>query len=69
MNSESSKKAPEEAYVWLWLPDATEPVVAGRIARDGERLIFNYGQSYLNRQEAIPIYEPELPLKSGAILP
>ncbi|RFF28929.1 MULTISPECIES: type II toxin-antitoxin system HipA family toxin [unclassified Wenzhouxiangella] len=62
-------KAPEEAYVWIWLPGATEPVVAGRIARDGERLIFNYGQSYLDRPEAIPIFEPELPLRSGAIAP
>ena len=62
-------KAPEEAYVWIWLPGATAPVVAGRIARDGERLIFNYGQSYLDRNDRIPIYEPELPLRSGAIMP
>ena len=39
-------KALEEAYVWIWLPGATVPIVAGRIARDGKRLIFNYGQSY-----------------------
>ncbi len=62
-------KAPEEAYVWIWLPGATAPVVAGRIARDGERLIFNYGQSYLDRNDRISIYEPELPLRSGAIAP
>ena len=62
-------KAPNEAYVWIWLPGATEPVVAGRIVRDGERLIFNYGQSYLDRNDRIPIYEPELPLRSGAIAP
>ena len=63
------RKAPEEAYVWIWLPGATAPVIAGRIARDGERLIFNYGQSYLDRNDRIPIYEPELPLRSGAIAP
>lgn len=62
-------KAADEAYVWIWLPGATEPVVAGRIARDGERLIFNYGTSYLGRDDRIPIYEPELPLRSGAIAP
>ena len=62
-------EAPEEAYVWIWLPGATAPVVAGRIARDGERLIFNYGQSYLDRNDRIPIYAPELPLRSGAIPP
>ncbi|OEJ67736.1 type II toxin-antitoxin system HipA family toxin [Magnetovibrio blakemorei] len=65
----NSKSRPEEAYVWIWLPSATEPVVAGRIARDGERLIFNYGQSYLAREDAIAIYEPELPLGRGAIMP
>ena len=62
-------KAPEEAYVWIWLPGATAPVVAGRIARDGGRLIFNYGQSYLGRDDRIPIYEPELPLRGGPIPP
>ena len=62
-------KVPEEAYVWIWLPGATAPVVAGRIARDGERLIFNYGRSYLDRTDRIPIYEPELRLRSGAIPP
>ena len=62
-------KAPEEAYVWIWLPGATAPAVAGRVARDGERLIFNYGQSYLDRNDRIPIYAPELPLRSGAIAP
>ena len=61
--------SPDEAYVWMWLPGATAPVVAGRIARDGGRLIFNYGQSYLDRNDRIPIYEPELPLRSGAIAP
>ncbi len=62
-------KVPEEAYVWIWLPDATVPVVAGRIARDGKRLVFNYGQSYLDLDGRIPIYAPELPLRSGAIAP
>jgi len=65
----NSRSRPEEAYVWIWLPGATEPVVAGRIVRDGERLIFNYGQSYLAREDAIAIYEPELPLGRGAIMP
>ena len=65
----SGSKAPDEAYVWIWLPDATAPVVAGRIARDGRRLIFNYGRSYLDRNDRIPIYLPELPLRRGAIVP
>jgi len=57
-----------EAYVWIWLPNEREPVVAGRIARqDDGRLLFNYGQSYLARKNAIAIYAPELPLQSGEI--
>ena len=47
----------------------TEPVVAGRIAQDKDRYVFNYGASYLNRNDAIPIYEPELPLGRGLIEP
>ena len=65
----SRRQAPDEAYVWIWLPDATAPVVAGRIARDGNRLIFNYGRSYLDRNDRIPIFLPELPLRRGAIAP
>lgn len=62
----------QEAFVWVWLPDQTEPVVAGKLTRDNGALIFNYGQSYLNRFEKgeenpFPLYEPELPLRRGAI--
>ncbi|HBP29652.1 MAG TPA: phosphatidylinositol kinase [Advenella kashmirensis] len=65
----TSKIAYTEAYVWIWLPHATEPVVAGLLTRDADQFVFNYGRSYLERSDAIPIYEPELPLKRGAILP
>lgn len=40
----------DQAFVWVWLPGHTEPVVAGRIFRDGQRLSFNYGRSYLARE-------------------
>jgi serine/threonine-protein kinase HipA len=56
-----------EAYVWIWLPDETNPVVAGKLAADNGQLIFNYGRSYLARDNAIAIYEPELPLRTGAL--
>lgn len=65
----TSKPHHDEAYVWVWLPGATEPVVAGRLVRDGENLIFNYGSSYLALEGAIPLYLPELPLRAGAIAP
>src|SRR2546429_8413602 len=57
-----------QAFVWVWLPDQTEPVVAGLLSASGRQLAFNYGRSYLGRNDAIPLYEPELPLRSG-ILP
>lgn len=56
-----------EAYVWVWLPGATEPVIAGLLSKQGQQLVFNYGRSYLARQDAIALHEPELPLRSGAI--
>ena len=67
----SKNKRPDEAYVWIWLPDETDPVVAGRLYTEGDTLRFNYGRSYLDRPNAISIYPPELPLQSGesALLP
>ncbi len=56
-----------EAYVWVWLPDMTEPVVAGRLSVQGKLVVFNYGKSYLRRPDAIPLYLPELPLQPGEL--
>jgi serine/threonine-protein kinase HipA len=67
MNSNSDKAA----YVWIWLPGETEPVVAGRLEADNGHILFNYGKSYLERvhdkKPAIAIYEPELPLNPGVL--
>lgn len=60
---------PREAYVWIWLPAETQPVVAGRITQHGDSYSFNYGASYLGRDGAIPVYDPELPLRRGLIEP
>lgn len=68
MNSEPGRQ-PDEAYVWTWLPGAIEPVVAGRLHAVGDLINFNYGRSYLERDEAIPLYLPELPLRAGLIAP
>jgi serine/threonine-protein kinase HipA len=64
---ETSKDDYKQAYVWIWLPGETKPVVAGILQRVGTRLLFNYGRSYLARENAISIYEPELPLQQGEI--
>jgi serine/threonine-protein kinase HipA len=63
----TSEAIPMEAFVWAWLPGATKPVVAGRLAATGDQLLFNYGRSYLSRKNAIPLYEPELPLRPGVL--
>ena len=61
----SDSKKYNEAFVWIWLPEETSPVVAGKLTAQGNTLVFNYGKSYLDRLGAISIYVPELPLKSG----
>jgi serine/threonine-protein kinase HipA len=61
--------SPGEAYVWIWLPGAVKPVVAGRIVLEDRIYVFNYGRSYLDRDDAIPIHLPELPLRRGSIVP
>ncbi len=62
MNSEYS-----EVYVWIWLPEETEPVVAGKLTAVGPTYVFNYGKSYLQRDNAIAIYDAELPLRPGLL--
>ncbi len=63
----TSNRPYSEAFVWIWLPGETEPVVAGKLTVEGDQLIFNYGKSYLARESAIALYDPELPLLVGAI--
>jgi serine/threonine-protein kinase HipA len=67
----TSKQKNNEAFVWIWLPGETKPVVAGKLESDNGLIHFNYGKSYLERisdkSPAIPIYEPELPLRPGSL--
>lgn len=52
-------------FIWIWLPDESKPIVAGRLSKSDNRILFTYGQSYLENPKAIAIYDEELPLKSG----
>lgn len=61
----TSKTDLNEIFVWIWLPDAIQPIVAGKLAKIDKRVLFTYGQSYLDNPKAIPIYDKELPLRSG----
>lgn len=60
---------PTEAFVWVWLPGAEDPVVAGRLDVIGDLVAFTYGRSYLDREDGIALYLPELPLRRGRIAP
>jgi serine/threonine-protein kinase HipA len=60
---------PGAAFVWTWLPGASEPVVAGRIDADGLMHTFTYARSYRERSDAVSLYEPELPLMPGVLRP
>ena len=62
-----SRKEYTEAFVWIWLPHETKPVVAGKLTAENDRFIFNYGKSYLARDNAISLYDAELPLRAGAL--
>ncbi len=55
----------DRVYVWTWLADRADPVVAGALDPVGDRLHFVYGRSYLERPDAVPLYLPELPLQPG----
>jgi serine/threonine-protein kinase HipA len=69
MISTMSSERPWRAFVWVWLPGASEPVVAGRLDEEGGETSFVYGRSYLARPDAISLYTPELPLVQERIRP
>lgn len=58
-----------KAYVWIWLPEATEPVVCGRIRTDAPHYEFVYGRGYLSLPRAIPLDPHELPLQEKSFRP
>ena len=60
---------PEAVYVWVWLPGADGPVVAGRLDDRGHTATFTYGRSYLDNPDAIALYLPDLPLVRGETAP
>ncbi len=64
-----NQKPPQEAYVWIWLPSESSPVVAGKLEHQESVITFIYGQSYLERKNAISIFDQELPLRTDIILP
>lgn len=64
-----TNNAPNQAFVWVWLPNTQTPVVAGLIKKEADQYLFNYGRIYLDNPDAVSLYLPELPLKTGQIEP
>ncbi|MDQ3157046.1 MAG: HipA domain-containing protein [Actinomycetota bacterium] len=64
-----------QAYVWVWLPGSTEPVVAGVLTNTGGTfsgdpvLAFTYARSFRDRPDAVSLFAPELELRGGVIDP
>ncbi|VEJ60043.1 HipA domain-containing protein [Arachnia propionica] len=54
----------ERLYVWAWLPGASTPIVCGVVEEQRGHHRFNYGRSYLENPDAIPLYG--IPLMQGA---
>ena len=69
MTSSEGTAGPLDAFVWVWLPGAPDPVVAGRLIDRGTVTAFAYGRSYLQNPDAVSLYLPELPLRRGEIPP
>ena len=58
-----------DAFVWIWLPGTSVPVVAGRVEKHGPLHYFTYGRSYRERNGAIALSPFELPLQPGSFEP
>ena len=69
ISDDAPQIAPPDAYVWVWLPGRAEPVVAARLHDYGRRIGFTYGASYLQRDDAVPLSLPDLPLRPGEMMP
>ena len=75
MTSDATPPGRRQLYVWVWLPGARQPVVAGVLTRtDGrfqgqEVLTYTYARSYRDRTDSISLLTPELPLRAGTFDP
>lgn len=52
----------------MWLPGAEEPVPAGVAVQHGDVVRFAYGDRYRRRDDAIAIYDGELPLDASGFI-
>jgi serine/threonine-protein kinase HipA len=71
----TTSEPPTTAFVWAWLPGAADPVAVGRLdvlpgaGAARQQHAFTYGRRYLEREDAVALFAPELPLRRGQIPP
>jgi len=65
----SNRQNVDELFVWAWLPNCSEPMVAGKIVKQDKVYRFNYDESYQALATAIPFSPFELPLRKGSVIP
>lgn len=58
-----------EAFIWIWLPNQSNPVVAGKLIYHANRYLFVYGKNYRERADAIALSPFELPLTNEVFEP
>lgn len=44
-----------DIYVWVWLPDAVNPIVGGVLRRNNQGLNFRYANGYLAQPSAVSL--------------
>ncbi len=57
------------AFVWIWLPNETTPIVAGRIKERDGKCVFEYSTNYRHHPKAIALSPFELPLQEAVFVP
>lgn len=57
-----------EAYVWVWLPGADDPIPAGIAQQRGPVVEFAYGERYRRNPAAMSLHDAELPLEASGFI-
>lgn len=59
----------KQAFVWIWLPGRSVPMLAGKIEKKSNRHFFSYDKAYLEQAGAISLSPFELPLEVRSFEP
>ncbi len=74
-NTSENFGSPKKLFVWVWLPHAIDPVVAGVLTPTDQKvggeteLSFTYAKSYQALSKRISLFTKELPIQDAPIYP